>query len=480
MTPKQKRISMILGILFLAACLILGGLGLYQNQFAPVGENRYEKTTESIDLSGRTVADLSQLQAFPELKRIDLRGTGLTCEEYDQVRAWFPDAEIFWDIPFQGKTFPMDTRELTITTLSESDLAVLDYFTELETIQAEECPDYLVLDTLRRQRPELDMRYRIPVAGDTYSHEIVRLRLPGENVEELFDLLPLFPELWSVELEEPLAPVDRILTLREAFPEIMFSWHLELGGVPVDQFTKTLDLTGIPMTVEEMEAVLPYLLNLSFVDMTDCGISNEEMDALNRRHENVKIVWTVDLGKHFRLRTDATYFMPVKENIYATDEVVYNLRYCTDMIAIDLGHMGVTNIDFVAYMPHLKYLLLCETGVRDLTPLTGLEELVYLELFLTPPKDLSPLLTLTALEDLNLSYTQGDVNIVAQLTWLKNLWWCNREVAALTGSQQQMLRDAIPGCTFNFRYQSSTGGGWRNLPNYYAQRDILGMYYMTG
>ena len=131
-------------------------------------------------------------------------------------------------------------------------------------------------------------------------------------------------------------------------------------------------------------------------------------------------------------------------------------------------------------MPHLKYLLMCETLVRDLTPLTGLTELVYLELFMNAFTDLSPLATLTALEDLNLHYVKGDPEPIAQMTWLKNLWWNNLERYKLTPEQQQMLRDAIPDCNFNFTSGSSTGGGWRELPNYYAQRDIFGVEYMVG
>lgn len=266
------------------------------------------------------------------------------------------------------------------------------------------------------------------------------------------------------------------MALTAAFPEVAFSWNLELAGLSVNEKTETLDLTGIPMTVEQMDAVLPYLLSLSYVDMTDCGISNEEMDDLNRRYENIKIVWTVDIGKYFRLRTDATAFMPWKEGIFVNDEIIYNLRYCTDMIAIDLGHKKITNIDFVAFMPHLKYLLLCETMITDLTPLTGLTELVYLELFMLPPQDLSPLLTLTGLEDLNLHYTQGDANIIAQMTWLKNLWW--RQSSGTPQNLQQMLQEALPNCHINFTSISSTGEGWRKLPNYYAQREIFGMYFM--
>lgn len=477
---KKTRIVLLLLLVVIALVLCLCGYRTYQNRFAYINGERHEKIIESLDLSGQTVQNLEELKSFPELKKLDLRGTGISAEAYDSVKSWLPEAEILWEIPFQGNFYPMDTEELTVTSLAEGDFAALEYFTQLKYISAEECPDYQALHKLGMARPDLRIAYTIPVGGEQFSHDAGKLTLPGEGTKELLKVLPYFTELEQVELMEPLDPAEDLLTLMAAFPEISFSWNLELGGLPVNEKIETLDLTGIPMTVEEMDAVLPYLLSLTLVDMTDCGISNEEMDALNRRYEDIKIVWTVDIGKRFRLRTDATYFMPVKEKIYATDEIVYNLRYCTDMIAIDMGHMGITNIDFVAYMPHLKYLLLCETGVKDLTPLTGLKELVYLELFLTQPKDLSPLLTLTALEDLNLSYVQGDVNIVAQMTWLKNLWWRSREDAIPTRSQQQILREAIPDCNFSFLRQSSTGGGWRQLPNYYAQRDIFGMYYMHG
>jgi hypothetical protein len=239
-------------------------------------------------------------------------------------------------------------------------------------------------------------------------------------------------------------------------------------------------LTGIPMTVEEMDAVLPYLLNLTYVDMTDCGISNEEMEALNNRYEDIKIVWTVILGKNYRMRTDATFFHPVQFNYYPKGDELYNLRYCHDIIMLDVGHMPINNCEFVAFMPHLKYLILAESGVHDLTPLTGLKELVFLELFIMQIDDLSPLVTLTALEDLNLHYTSGDPNIIAQMTWLKNLWWNHVDHLHLTWAQMQMLREAIPGCNFDFECGSSTGGIWRTLPNYYAQRDAAGTYYMHG
>lgn len=452
----------------------------YEAQFVYLDGIQYEKAAEEVDLSGKPLTDMETLNVFTNLKKLDLRGSGISEGEYKTLKGMFPDAEILWDIPFQGTFYPMDTSELNITSLSEADLAVLDYFTELDTVRADSCGDYLTLDALRRQRPDLEITYKIPVAGKVYDYQTEQMAVPGESVEELFGLIPLFPQLQSVELEAPLAPVDRVLALREAFPEVAFSWHMELAGIPVDEFTENLDLTGLPVTVEEMDAVLPYLLNLSYVDMTDCGISDEEMDALNRRYENVKIVWTVTLGGGFHIRTDTTGFIPVKHNYWPKGDDLHNLRYCTDLIAIDVGHMPIDNCDFVAYMPHLKYLILAETQVHDLTPLTGLTELVYLELFIMDIDDFSPLLTLTALEDLNLAYTSGDFEIIRQMTWLKNLWWVNVDYRQLTKNQKQILSEAMPDCHFDFTSPSSTGGGWRELKNYYAQRDALGMYYMYG
>lgn len=477
----MRKLRRTILILLLALLMFLGCARAYQSRFAPVGEERYEKNIESIDLSGKPVGDLTQLQAFPNLKQVDLRGTGLTILQYEDLKLQLPGAEIIWEVPFQGGFFAPETEKLTVTALSQEDMAVLPYFTRLKIIDALNCTDYENLHALRQQRPDLEISYQVSLAGTAYDYTVENLTLPGEDVESYFELLPYLTELKTVELTAPLAPAEQVLALLEAFPEITFSWNLALAGIPVNEKTEKLDLTGIPVTVEEMDAVLPYLLNLTYVDMTDCGISNEEMDALNRRYEDIKIVWTVVLGGYYRVRTDITYFMPVQDDFYPSGgEMLYNLRYCTDVIMIDLGHRHITNCDFVAYMPHLKYLILADTGITDLSPLTGLTELVYLEIFMLGELDFTPLTTLTGLEDLNLCFTEGDPNIIAQITWLNNLWWNHMEQYRVTRSEQEMLRQAIPGCNFSFGGGSSTGGGWRNLPNYYAQRDAAGAHYMWG
>lgn len=144
------------------------------------------------------------------------------------------------------------------------------------------------------------------------------------------------------------------------------------------------------------------------------------------------------------------------------------------MIAIDVGHMSFTDCSWAAYMPHLKYLIMAWTGVRDLTPLSGLKELVYLEVDWSPIQDYSPLVGCTALEDLNIGSTYADTEPLTQMTWLKNVWmiFCPAKYAWKVSA-------ALPDTRVVNTGTATVASGWRRLPNYYAQRDALDMYYMN-
>jgi hypothetical protein len=219
--------------------------------------------------------------------------------------------------------------------------------------------------------------------------------------------------------------------------------------------------------------------SLQRVIMSDCGISNEDMDALNNRYPDIRFIWTVYVGWH-KVRTDATTFMPVKARLvlpYGNQCDV--LKYCTDMEAIDLGHCEITNCSFVAYMPKLKYLILGQTKISDLSPLANNESLVYLELFTCQYlRDYTPLLTLKNLEDLNICYTWGSIDVIKQMTWLKNLWWSpGPHRWQQVQYRKEILTEALPNTYMDLDCVSATGDGWRELPHYYEQRDIFEMPY---
>ena len=147
--------------------------------------------------------------------------------------------------------------------------------------------------------------------------------------------------------------------------------------------------------VEERIRDMPQLQK---VIMCDCGLGDEEMDALNRRYEDIRFVWTVRMGR-ISVRTDTNYFAPVVTGDYVTEIDLGPLKYCTDVVAVDLGHMAVRTCDWARNMPKLQYLILADTGITDISPLASCENLIFLELFLTAVRDYSPLLSCTRLED---------------------------------------------------------------------------------
>ena len=64
------------------------------------------------------------------------------------------------------------------------------------------------------------------------------------------------------------------------------------------------------------------------------------------------------------------------------------------------------------------------------------------------------------------------------MTWLKHLWLpANKGV---TGAEKRALVAALPNTVVEYRGTGSTGYGWREIPNYYAMRDLLGMSYSKG
>ena len=520
---------------------------------------------------------------------LDLRFAGVTTADYDKLRKKAPNSEILWRIPFQGKTYDQDTDVLYVTSLTDEDVATLDYFTRLKTVEAQECTDYPQLAALTARRPEVTVEYAVTIDGREYPQDTAVVSISGiteeeinlltylpeltavtavgcrtpeqmtrlrdfcqekglsfalrfgtktypDTVEELdvtgvtdgeLELLQLLPELKTLHLKNPEADPETVAQLRSTYPKADISWEVEIAGVSFPDDTKEVDLSAVlessaaqtaagtaagtqtaagaqtttktqtttgtatgtqstketqstapavTLNLEDLEKKMSYLSDAKQVFLGKCGLDNEELAALRERvRDSYKLVWTVQLGKKLTARTDDTTFMPVREHVYYfLDEDAYNLRYCEDMLCVDVGHMGLTNIDFVKGMPHLQILILAHNGqLQDISPISSCKELIFLELDWSAVKDFTPLVGCTSLEDLNIGLTYPSVEPLMQMTWLKNLWMVDR------GGAYQ-LSQALPDTKIVASADVTVGAGWRNLPNYYKMRDMLGMEYMRG
>lgn len=497
MNKKTKIIIICIAALLLiagiATCLFLNHkraveaeqLRIYHETYLIMDGTEYLRASTELDLSNRQITEIEKLQELTKLQKLNLRGSGITTEQYDMLAAALPACEILWSVPFQGAYCDNTAQELVLETLTEEDIAILAYFPGLSSVKADSCRDYEQLFRMMEQYPDLAVTYSVPIGAETVPHTTEELTITDPDAQELLTYLQYLPALTAVTLDGTLPENDILLLLKETYPNITFLWNFSVCGVETNSLAEFIDLSKIPMeNTEELEAALPCFYNLTKVDMISCGLSNEDMDALNKRHPETNFVWKVTVSG-ISVRTDIKYFMPWKHNIKKVGNL-YNLRYCTEVEALDFGHRGIYDISYIEYMPKLRFLLLLEC-TPDMNILGNCTSLEHLELCDSPVTDFWPLTNLTNLKDLNLSYTPlnlgslkfgkfGDITPLLQMTWLDRLWMTYSRIG---DENRALIRESLPATELLFVSTSSTDRGWRYSPQYYEMRDILGMWYMV-
>ena len=280
-----------------------------------------------------------------------------------------------------------------------------------------------------------------------------------------------------------------MLKVMKAYPDADVLWQLQVCGVDVTSLAEEIDLSGIQFEdSSEIESMLPYFKNLSKVVMCDCGIGNVEMDQLNKRYDDIKFVWKVYFGKKYELRTDADYFISSLYFGYPadpqdlTDETIEPLKYCTDMVALDVGHQHFTNADFCAEMKDLRYFIAAGGRLSDISALANCKKLWYLELMFCAVRDLSPLLECKELRHLNISGspTAESLHVLAQMTWLERCFMACGTTYDEKKDKEYVYSDEFLPNTEKWLIGVNFYSAWRGHPAYFEMRDALGhAYYMA-
>ena len=451
----------------------------------------------SITVTKLSEEDVHLLDYARQLKTVQAED----CRDYDALallRQHRPEVEVRYEVVFGQDRYRWDVETLLLNHIAEAEIPLLNYLPNLKTvaITAQDYPMSAVA-MLQGAVHERGLAFGIQMGGEIVLDTETSLTVTGITEEEL-RLIPLLTNLEQVRLRNPESSSVKLEHIRAGYTEednMDFSWEVEIGGQVFDNTVTEADLSMVEITdLAEVERKLSCLPELETVIFGLCGvddpnwgnsrsklaassIENEEMAAYRDRvRENYKVVWTVRLGPSIALRTDADNFMPNHFGVgQLPDSYAYNLRYCEDMVCLDVGHMTLTDISFVEYMPNLKYLILAWTEVQYIEPIRSCKNLVFLELDWSCIRDISPLVDCTALEDLNLGSTYCDITPLKEMTWLKNVYMIRRHSAGVVG---QALPDTRV-VTSSDPDAATVGYGWRRLPNYYAMRDCLNAPYMN-
>ena len=444
---------------------------------APLSGGAQVSDQTEITVTDLTSEDVDMLATFPDLRKVQAEA----CTNYPELMALQkakPECSVSYRVKLGGKTYSQDAKTVLVPGLNREQATLLNYLPCLERVDADGCTNYALLLEVANAHPMWQVEYRVRLGEDVFAQDTVSAAARKCTYVELQEKLTALPELKELILVDPEASKEELAQLREAYPEVRIHWQLDILGVEATDETVELDLSGVEVTsLAALEQKLERLPLLEKVIMSDCGLDNETMAAFReKKRADYKVVWTVHFTSICKARTDDIIFMPIQQDEYLFNRKshVENLRYCEDMICVDLGHAPISDVSWAAYMPHLKYLILAHTEVKDISPLSSCKELVFLELDHSLVKDYSPLLGCTALEDLNLGKTSGSEEPILKMTWLKNLWWMGAG-----GSRRLAITEALPDTNLVIPGNYTVGQGWRKLPNYYAMRDLLGMPYMN-
>ena len=455
----------------------------------PIGDERFDSFSESIALSSLPVDGIDALAYFPYLKTVDARA----CRDYESLAAAavrYPELRFRWTVSSSAGEIDGNTETLAAGSLPlpelERLLPLLPRLTAVDlrssVLSAEQT------DAFAEAHEELQTLFTVPVWGMEVPGESTELRLdPGASgsTDELIAAVGRLRFLRRLDLRDAAVSPEQLAEILPLCGDLETDYVIRLYDRIFTADCEEIDLSGIPIDdVGEVEAAAVLMPRLKKVIMSDCGLSDEEMDELDCRHEDIRFVWTIHFSI-YTLRTDTTYFCAadVPELNYDApvlgDAQLYPIRYCRDLIALDLGHMMINDLSFLYNMPHLKYLILVGARFRDMTPIGSLEDLQYLEIFQTSPRDISPLLNCKKLEQLNMCYCSGfDLSPLKEMKQLKRLWF-----AGLGPTRGAALQEALPNTQVYCPYtdpDGSTGGGWREDEAYYEMRDVFGMYYQPG
>lgn len=441
----------------------------------------YPEETTALTVSRISKADIDTLKYFPELQTVD----ALACRDFamlDALKDAYPQLQVLWQLDVGSQQLSEGATELTLGDGTVEQLSfALSRIPTLVHVDASGCYDYPALEALREQHPNCTIYYQLLFDGTVLEQTVETLQISCSQIMQLEDLLPYLPALKEIHFEEETMDLEQAYLFRMAHPELNVHYSFTVCGVSVTCDDTVVDLTGIPMEdTQAVEDSLKYFKQLQKIIMVDCGLGNDAMCPLSDRFPDIHFVWNMRINYYITVRTDITYFMPYQFGSQVTDEDLQLLKYCRELICVDLGHIKITDVSFLAYTPHMKYLLLCDTNVSDISPCAGLQELVFCELFMTKVSDYSPLLSCPNLRDLNICYAPPrSPDDLKQMTWLDNLWikgyWDEEGI--------ELLRQSLPNTRIvisNRDYAGSTEEGWRLLQNYFDMRDFLGMPYMPG
>lgn len=341
------------------------------------------------------------------------------------------------------------------------------------------------IDEFAKRNPDMKIIGTLQIGGVKAPLGDSELDLTGMNtaaMSELEKALPYFENLEKINFgtdENGYTGLKDVSEFTTAHPEFKVKYHFTVWGKKVSLHAKKLDLNHIQMDDQgkQVRDVLPYMPDVTFLDMDFCDVDNEHMAAIRDDFPDIKVVWRIWFGSYYSVRTDVEKILasaPLNGGMLNPENTVA-LKYCTDLKYLDIGHNDdLQDISFISYMPNLEVLIIMWGHITDISPIADCPKMEFLEIFTNNITDLTPLEDLKEIKHLNIcnNPNMDDITPLYGLSTLERLWIgrANR----IPPEQVEKFMELNPDCDVKF-VPCDPHDGWRwGVPRYEVLRETFG------
>jgi len=483
MNSTKSKPSLIKISFFIAAvALLILSFVIFSLNFVSIDGNLYNLSSTELDFSNTDLDDYSVFKRFSRLETLDLRGSDIQAEELSELCEELDGCNILWSVTIGNQVFSHDSSVIKLDSaeaVTAQQLAALPYMKNLTSFDISGSgADYetaVKLNQLSESMPYCNFTWDIDLGGILFPHDSTEIIIPAATTADEYQKLLLFCSLTRIDasavgFSEELNTIAQQVSIGE------FVWTVSLAGVEVLSTAQEADISGhIVNDLAAFSESLKGLPSLKKLVMCDCGLTNEQMEQLIADYPGIKFVWTISFARWTGIRTDITCFSSLNHStqLYDEETLAPLFKYCTDLVALDLGHSSIKDISMISNLTKLQALILGDNDITDISPLGALKDLEYLELWKNDFTDISVLTTLPNLKDLNLAYCNDieDFEPLFSLPSIEMIWLQNSDFPK---DLPERLEAKYPDCMFSFyKYNSSHGNGWCAQDRYLGIRQAF-------
>ena len=286
---SKKKTIVIVGLVLAA---VITALLWFNSVYLILNGRIYARTETNVVLAGESLPEHEKLQELNDLAVLDIRAINVSSDEYEMLRQALPECEILWSVPFGDGRHDNAASEVSVKTLAEADIAMLQYFPNLEIIDAQGCTDYPVLLMIAEGYPDLQIRYTVTVGTQVLREDVTEVTIADGEAEALLTALPMLSKLEAVDASE----CKEYATLAEmcvSYPELDVHYDVYIGDKPYSGTAETLTLSDAD--TKELSQKLPYFPNLTEVVLTGNVPENEQIYDLMCRFPQLVFDWEFTL-----------------------------------------------------------------------------------------------------------------------------------------------------------------------------------------